>query len=175
MEQYNPNQQYGANQPAQPRLRHAGFGKRLMAYIIDAILIGLVIGILLGALIFGDILTFGLTQIPTTDTSSYSGFLSGEIAILQGFSFVLTLLYFSYFESGAGGGATIGKKILDIKVVNKRNRKVSMGKSLIRNILRAIWSLPCIGFLILLLDVILIATRDQRIGDIAASTYVVEE
>ena len=158
-----------------PNINYASTISRIIAYIIDAIIVGLVIGILSAAIMLLGVFSFG-----SITGDGGGGFLPvaifGPAYIGLSFgSFILQLLYFTYLESEEGGGATIGKKILDLKVVDRTGRKVDMKDSFIRNIARLIWSLPCVGFLLLLLDVYLIHDSEQRIGDRLANTYVVKE
>ncbi len=157
-----------------PSINPASTLRRIGAYIIDILLISLVMGLIFGLFFMAGFFSFQMTP----QTSSPTDF----TAIYGGFQIVLTLLsaliQFSYFvvmESEKFGGATLGKKVLDIKVVGEYGREVGYGPSLIRNLARLLWSIPCIGFIILIIDIVLIADDDQRIGDRIADTYVVRE
>ncbi len=87
----------------------------------------------------------------------------------------LILAYFTIFESKKGWGATPGKRLMNIKVVNDYGRKISIGASFLRNLLRFIWSIPCIGIFIIIIDVLLVAEKDARIGDMLAQTAVIKQ
>jgi len=50
----------------------------------------------------------------------------------------------------------------------------SASRSLIRNLARLIWDLPVIGFLLFLIDLILIIAKKRRIGDYIAGTRVIK-
>ena len=146
--------------PAGARPNFAAEGDRIIAVIIDTILIfavSLVIFIPLWLLgrFFG---FFG----------SFAFVFFGPITLL---SWLLWLLYFTYFESTTG--QTLGKQLIGIRVVDDTTlQHLDFGRSLVRNILRIIDWLPffyLIGF-------ILIATnpKKQRIGDMAARSIVVK-
>ncbi|MBX0285933.1 RDD family protein [Haloarcula salinisoli] len=73
-------------------------------------------------------------------------------------------------------GTTIGKKAASIRVVDESGGQISMGKSAIRNVFRFIDVLPVlpvwyvIGYLL-----IAVSDDEQRLGDMAANSYVVKE
>ncbi len=82
----------------------------------------------------------------------------------------IIFLYFIILE--AYFGQTIGKKIMKIKVVNYKQEKAGIKKSLIRNILRLIDGLPAFNLLGLML--IIYTKNHQRFGDIVAKTFVIK-
>lgn len=156
-----------------PNLNYASTGERIIAYIIDSIIIGLVIGAIYIAIFF-----FGFFSVGSGIGGGFSpfGYYGSIFPGLSFGSYLLQLLYFTYFESkDGGGGATFGKRAIGIKVVDQYGRKISGTDSFKRNIARLLWSLPCVGFIILLVDVFLIHEGEQRIGDRIADTYVVED
>jgi hypothetical protein len=68
-------------------------------------------------------------------------------------------------------GATPGKKVFGIKVINANGTPVDISASLIRNLLRAVDFLPLaygFGFISMLLN-----HNFQRLGDLAAGTLVI--
>lgn len=157
-----------------PSLNYASTGSRIIAYIIDSIIIGFIIGaMLLGVFLIG----ISYTEAPSASTEFFPfGFFDFLFPGVAFGSYLLQLLYFTYFESkDGGGGATFGKRVMDIKVVDRDGRKISGSDSFKRNIARLLWSLPCVGFIIMIVDVVLIHDGDQRIGDKIANTYVVEK
>src|ERR1700736_6731295 len=105
---YGQQPQYG-----QPQLQYVGVGLRFLAYLIDAIIIGVVAGIL--SVIFRN-----------------SG-LSGAVTA------VLSFAYFIVLE--ATQGATLGKMALGLRVVKTDGSPISWTESIIRNLLRIIDSL----------------------------------
>jgi len=98
--------------------------------------------------------------------------LSPEMAIFSLLTFALVILYFTLQEGGPNN-ATVGKKLMHIKVVDKNYQSINDTKALVRNVMR-LWFFPQLSALILLLDIVLILVRPekQRIGDMVANTYV---
>lgn len=137
----------------------AGLGSRIVAFLIDSIITGIVAGILFAPVVFlvgvgGDGGTAG----------------AGLFLILQ---LLIPLAIFAYFIVMEGMyGYTIGKKLLNIRVVGENGAKIGMSESAIRNVLRIVDALPTLY----IIGIILIAVNDdeQRLGDMAASTYVVK-
>ncbi len=141
--------------PAQAQVQYVGVGRRFVAVLVDSILLGIVFGVI-GAL-FGQFQASG---------GSVSVSLTGVPAVL---TFVIFFLYFIVLEAALG--ATLGKLLLGIRVVNVDGSRISWGASILRNILRIIDALP----FAYILGAILIWTsqRKQRLGDRAARTVVV--
>ena len=83
------------------------------------------------------------------------------------FFIALSLIYFSYMESGTKQ-ATIGKLFLDLKVVDLNNERISFGRALLRNIARLI-NIPIysLGYV-----PILFTKHHQGVHDIIARTTV---
>lgn len=139
--------------------RIARLGDRLLALIIDSTVI-LAIFILAGMIITSQ--EGGFTE---------SGFLlEGTPAILT-FS-ITTLFAFLYFWLLEGlFGATFGKMIIGLKVVDKNGNKCNLKSSFIRNLLRLVDGIAVylVGFL-----VAIFSKLRQRLGDHLANTVVVE-
>jgi uncharacterized RDD family membrane protein YckC len=146
--------------PSGGRPNLASLGDRIVAVVLDAILIlviSLVIVIPL-AFIAG---FFGAFSIPFL--------FFGPLIFIQ---WLFWLFYFTYFESTTG--QTPGKHVMHIRVVDETTlQHLDFGRSLVRNILRIIDYLP----VFYLIGFILIATNDkkQRLGDMAARSVVVRE
>ncbi|HUK80560.1 MAG TPA: RDD family protein [Nitrososphaerales archaeon] len=107
--------------------------QRLVAYIIDAVIVYVVLAVLtfivaLPALFSGGVALFGV--------------LFGGVAWVWGIIFVL---YFAVMESTSG--ASIGKRALSLKVVNRVGTNPNFGEAFVRNLSKIYW-------LLLLLDVI---------------------
>lgn len=83
--------------------------------------------------------------------------------------FVFSFLYF--FISEYFFQKTIGKKILNLKVIEENKSKLSFKSSFIRNLIRPIDS---IGLYLFGLIFISLTKKSQRLGDLAAKTQVVE-
>jgi len=162
--------------PRKRRFNHASVFRRIGAYIIDSIILVIFFMFAIGGLIFFDFISSELfVDIGGEPGAVFSGVLSASYIGLSLLSSLVVLLYFSILESKIGGGSTLGKNLFNIKVIGNRGEKIGLGPSLLRNILRWLWQIPCLGFIILIIDVLLIADSDQRIGDKIIDTYVVEE
>lgn len=98
-------------QAVKPRPIIGGFWRRLFAFIIDTILLG-IIGMCIGALFF-----------------DYLAELGGWGRLL---GFTVALLYFGLLNSSIGNGQTIGKRLLKIKVVDGEKQTISIAKSFLR-------------------------------------------
>lgn len=135
----------------------AGLGSRIGAILIDQILAGILMTmvVLLLAAIVGDSVQGG-----------------GAVLLLLSYLFI-GALYLGYFIVMEWlFGYTIGKKLVSIRVVDESGGQIDMGKSAVRNFLRIVDVLPSLY----ILGIVLIAVSDdeQRLGDMAASTYVVK-
>ena len=84
--------------------------------------------------------------------------------------FIFWLGWFPILESTLG--YTIGKGLLDMRVVKDDGKPVSFGKSLLRHFFDAF---DIMAFVILVIVPILKPKRFQRIGDLVASTFVIAE
>jgi uncharacterized RDD family membrane protein YckC len=152
----------GQNQamPSGVRPNLASEGDRIVAVILDALLIFVISLVIIIPLAFiaG---FFGAFSIP---------FLFFGLLIF--IEWLFWLLYFTYFESTTG--QTPGKHVMHIRVVDETTlQHLDFGRSLLRNILRIIDYLP----VFYLIGFILIATNEkkQRLGDMAARSVVVRE
>ena len=124
---------------------------RIYAYFIDLLIRATVL--------FG----LWLASIPL----GLSGIGGGAFLIIL---FVIEWLYPVLFEVFSRG-QTPGKKALGIAVVNDDLSPVTLGSSLVRNLLRTVDLLPL--FYLLALVTMLLNRRFQRLGDMAAGTLVV--
>jgi uncharacterized RDD family membrane protein YckC len=106
---------------------------RLVAFLVDAVIVFLVLAILTALIALPALFTGGI---------GLFGVFFGGIAILWGIIFVL---YFAVAESS--WGESLGKRIFGLKVVSKTNTNPSLGEAFVRNISKIYW-------LLLLLDVI---------------------
>jgi len=130
---------------------------RLVAFIIDSIIIGIVAGVIYAILIIFVVLGGGLS------------FVWGPILLLGFLLGILELLYFMFMDAYYGG--TLGKKILGLRVQMVDGSKVTFEKAFIRNISKIYW-------LFLLIDWILgVVTpghdQRQKYTDRIAGTTVV--
>lgn len=146
-------------------VNYAGVGSRFIALIIDGIILGIIM--ILIAIPFGaTTMMLGLVS----SAGIYNIFsIIAMYSTLMIIWFVISLLYFSYFESKTG--QTLGKKLVNIKVVSVKGGKISFGAALIRTILRIIDGQ---GAYLLGLIIILVSEKKQRLGDMAAKSVVVK-
>ena len=91
-----------------------------------------------------------------------------------GTQLVISLIGIAYFiVMEATQGATIGKKVMGLKVVKKDGSAISWQESVIRNLLRIVDGLP--AFYIVGIVCIALTPNKQRVGDMAAQTLVVKK
>jgi uncharacterized RDD family membrane protein YckC len=93
-------------------------------------------------------------------------------AIFTSGAFAMIFFYDVLFEV-LGGGRTPGKRAGGLRVVRSGGRPITFSRSALRNILRLIDILP--GMYAVGMTVIFISPRNQRVGDLAAGTYVVRD
>jgi uncharacterized RDD family membrane protein YckC len=118
-----PAPAYQGSGPSGPR---ASFGRRFVAALIDAILLGVVNGILFAAIGRGG---------------------------AYGIGTLLSLAYFTYFE-GSGAGQTVGKRVMSIRVIDfSSGGSIGYGRALVRWIGRILSGIVCLlGYLWMLWD-----------------------
>ncbi len=136
---------------------YVGLGKRFVALLIDSILLQAV-NILLASV-------FGTTAV-TEGGASFA--LQGPAALLG------ILISFAYYIGLEGlRGATLGKQVVGIKVVNEDGSPIDWTAAILRNVLRIVDALPC--FYIVGIVLINNSEQKQRFGDRIAKTVVVEK
>ena len=137
------------------RLRVAGPLLRILAFLIDLVirlLILLVLSIIYGisGLALGGQVVTGLMLLTW---------------------FVVDWLYPVFFEAGKHG-ATPGKRMVGLRVVQLSGTPITFGQSVVRNFMRFVDGLPTFNYIVGL--VACFSTRRfQRLGDLAAGTVVV--
>ena len=131
-------------------------GRRVLAIIVDGLVLGVLFWVM--SLIFGT-------------SSAEGGMASASLGTLG--TLLYLILAFAYFTLLEGNrGQTLGKMLLGIKVVREDNGEVpGLGAAAIRTVLRLIDVLP-FAYLVGYIS-ILITSRNQRLGDMAANTLVV--
>jgi uncharacterized RDD family membrane protein YckC len=98
---------------------------------------------------------------------------AGGIGLALVASFVLTWGYQAGCE-GLCNGQTVGKRILDIRVVSDRGVPITGAQAVLRNLVGAVDGWFPFGFLLGLTSMML-SRKFQRLGDLAAGTMVVIE
>jgi uncharacterized RDD family membrane protein YckC len=136
---------------------YAGFWKRLVAYIIDGIVINIVMTIVGYALGIGY-----LNRIADVGP--------GRSAAYSLIDIVVFWLYFAFMESSSQQG-TLGKMALGIVVTDLDGRRISFGKATVRH-----WS-KILSTLIFMIGWIMagFTERKQALHDIIAGTLVVNK
>ena len=131
---------------------YGGFWIRLIAYILDAIILGIPIAILRFAL----------------NPSNSS---SGHPVLVFVLTIVIEVAYFAGFWS-SGWQATLGQKVCGLRVVSTTNfGKISFGRGAGRFFAMVLSGLIfCIGFLM-----IAFTERKQGLHDMIAGTYVIKD
>jgi uncharacterized RDD family membrane protein YckC len=129
-------------------------GRRILAIIVDSLLIGLLLS--------------PFTLFATNSDGSMSTYqtVSQTLTYLVAF-----LLYFTLLEGYLG--QTVGKMLLGIKVIREDNGEVpGLGSAALRTVLRIVDGI--FGYLVGFIAVMASAKR-QRLGDMAAHTLVVRK
>ncbi|MFO8054296.1 MAG: RDD family protein [Bacteroidales bacterium] len=127
----------------------AGIGDRMLALMIDYLL--------LMAIYFMFFLLFGLVDQTRALFISFAAIYS---AVLFFYHFFLELLM---------KGQTIGKKVMDIRVIQKDGSVPGFFQYLVRNLIRPIDTFYYLGLI-----PVFFTPHYQRLGDIAAGTIVVQ-
>jgi uncharacterized RDD family membrane protein YckC len=158
---------------AQPRLlTYAGFWSRLMACIIDAIILSVV-----------DFTIVVFVAVGTTDMdfSYYELYLNSidwynllfsttdwSAILYSAISIILALFYYAIMESSPSQ-ATFGKQVIGIIVTNQEGKRISFKRAFMRHICKVITgSLFYIGYL-----TIIFSEKKQGLYDMIVGTVVV--
>jgi uncharacterized RDD family membrane protein YckC len=145
-----------AGQPA----AYGGFWIRLMAYLIDGILLNVAFWIVA--------VVVGVKLIPA-DPATVSPDEMLEMGKFQVAALVLTWLYFALMESSRRG-ATVGKMVCGLRVVDQQGNRISFGRASGR------FFAKFISAMILLIGYLMVAFTERKRGlhDIIAGTLVVK-
>ncbi|MEM0897096.1 MAG: RDD family protein [Verrucomicrobiota bacterium] len=145
------------------RLRVAGLPVRMLAFAIDYMVCGV---IMTGAVIILVVLGFGVGS-------------EGVIGLYLLVWFLVRWFYNVPFEVGRKG-ATLGKRAMKIRVLRQSGAPVSIGQSVIRNLLRFVDEMPVfitpfahVPTYLFGAGSMILTKRFQRLGDLAAGTIVV--
>ena len=147
----------------------ADLGSRIVAGIVDYIIIGIVAGVLSMLVFLPASVVTGPGMMNVFEPAWFAPRWFGIMGIMA-VMWLLWLIYFTYFEGTSG--QTIGKKLSNIRVVKEDGSRCDFGSALVRNILRVVDHLP----FLYILGIILIAATEkkQRLGDMLARTIVVK-
>lgn len=164
---------YDLRTPEQVDLEYevAGLGSRFMAALVDAliqaaVMLAVVAAFGLGAALLG----VAGGRLLGGDRGTLVAVVGVAIAVLL--VFAITWGYFVFFEL-VWNGQTPGKRMVGIRVLTTRGEPIGLVHVLVRNLVRIVDYLPTsymIGAV-----AILVTRRSQRLGDLAAGTFVVKE
>ncbi len=130
---------------------------RLIAYIIDGIITGIVAAII---------------WVPATILSAVTGSYFVEVWGWLGYSFLWGIIQVGYFTAlETYWGTSIGKRILGFQVQQTNGAKLTIEKALIRNLSKILWPILILDFLISALSTG--ADKRQKFSDRIAQTTVV--
>ncbi len=138
----------------------AGVGSRFLALAID-MLLQMTIG-LAGA-------RGGVGRVDVLRPRSGGPWFLAVIVIA---AFLLFYGYFAGFEA-FWHGQTPGKRLIGLRVLSVTGRPARIDEAILRNLLRVIDQLP--GVYAIGIVTMLVSSRNQRLGDLAAGTVVVHE
>jgi uncharacterized RDD family membrane protein YckC len=151
---------------------YAGFWLRLVALIIDGIIIGIlqfvVIAPILAAIGIG--MSTGASAMDADDPTAMFATMMALFSTVSLVAQIVNILYFSFMESSKYQ-ATIGKLALGLIVTDVNGGKLDFVKALIRNVSKIVsWIIFAIGFIMAGLT-----EKKQALHDIIAGTLVVKK
>jgi Predicted membrane protein/domain len=141
---------------------YGGFWRRVVAYIIDSIVLNIALGIL-GAIL-------GIGMMPMTALGANPDLIGGAVVLSSiGLSFLLNWLYFAVLECSSWQ-ATVGKLVMGLVVTDQGGERIGFGRATGRYFAKILSSL------ILLVGFIMVAftERKQGLHDLIAGTLVYE-
>jgi len=141
---------------------HGGFWRRVLAYIIDTIILSIIGGIISAAFLGS---AAGLSAM--TGGADETAALTGAVLGVQGVSFVINWLYFALLESSSMQG-TLGKKALGMIVTDLDGQRIGFGRATGR------YFAKFVSAMILLIGFMMVGwtQRKQGLHDLIASTLV---
>jgi len=150
-------------------MNYASFGDRLVAYIIDFVLLSFVMGIIIVP-IFGIGMFTGEMFSEDMENNPAAGLaLMGSMFSTMGILIIIPLLYDALMVASPRQG-TLGKNLMKIKVVDKNGGQLPLGASIGRVLIKVVSSSACI----LLWLWPLFNDKIQALHDLAVSSFVVK-
>jgi len=154
---------------------YAGFGQRLVAVIIDFIIIGVAQSFIIVPLLAAVGLGFASSaeNMDFSNPEETAGMIAGIMALIGGYWILATciqILYFTFMESSKNQ-ATVGKMAMGIIVTDLNGGKLDFSKALVRNLCKIISNFT------MLIGYIMAAFTEKRqaLHDMIASTLVVKK
>ncbi|MFL6037931.1 MAG: RDD family protein [Gaiellaceae bacterium] len=140
-------------------LEHAGIALRFVAVLLDGIIVLFPLAMVVGLFAGGGYAERGV------------GYANAGVNVTGNAFWAFVMLAVAYYViCEAMSGATLGKRMVGIRVVGEDGEHVTFAAAVVRNLLRLVDALffYLVGFVFALLS-----TRGQRLGDRAAHTLVV--
>ena len=144
-------------------------GKRILAYIVDSIFMSIASIIILFLIGQGD----GLNDMATFSGDDIEQIIAKVVPIVSTLTFIQLILgvfYFGIFQA-MSNGATMGKKLLHIRIVCMDGSEFSNINSIFRYLVNTILMQLCFVLAI----VMFFTTYKQALHDLAVKTVVVNE
>jgi uncharacterized RDD family membrane protein YckC len=154
---------------------YAGFGQRLVAVIIDIIIIGVAQSFIIVPLLAAVGLGFATSaeNMDFSNPEESAGMIAGIMALIGGYWILATciqILYFTFMESSKNQ-ATVGKMAMGLIVTDLNGGKLDFSKALVRNLSKIISNLTMlIGYIMAAFT-----EKKQALHDMIASTLVVKK
>ncbi len=150
-------------------MNYASFGDRLVAYIIDFILLSFVMGIIIVPFMGIGMFTSDFYSQDFEDNPAAAFALMGSMFTSFGLLILIPLLYDALMTASSRQG-TLGKNIMKIKVVDSNGQQLSLGTSVGRVLIKVVSSSVCL----LLWLWPLFNDRIQALHDLAVNSFVVK-
>jgi uncharacterized RDD family membrane protein YckC len=138
---------------------NAGVALRFVAVLLDAVIVLFPLAVVVGLMVGDGYAVRG------------DGYASAGINFSDRTFWLVVVLGLGYYVAcEAAAGATLGKRMVGIRVVSEDGAHVSVRAAVVRNLLRII---DALFFYLVAFVSALLSTRGQRLGDRAAHTVVV--
>lgn len=146
---------------------YAGFWKRVAAYFIDSLIVGMVGGVI--AMVIGMVLGIGMAGLGGGSDAMGAGFIAIQL-LTNLISIGLSAAYYAGFHASSGK-ATLGKMAVGIKVVRSNGERITIARGIGRYFAAMLSGLIlCIGYLMAAFT-----ERKQGLHDMICDTLVVDK
>lgn len=148
-------------------MRYAGFGRRLVAHVIDHVIVALA-AVLVLAPVTGATLLFGVIETVRESPAALIGLVFSAIGIVAAAA-AGVWVYSAGFESSSWQ-ATPGKRLMGLIVTDEQGRRITFSRASVRYFAKWVSALALhLGYVIALFT-----ARKQTLHDLLASTLVLE-